>query len=140
MAIRWFLLILCLFVLPIPTRADMGFKPVDAAAAQRLQIDGATVIDVRRPDEWRSTGVVPNSRLLTAFNAAGALEPDFFETLLGETEPNDMIVLICRSGARSGAVGRFLAEQQGYSTVYNVDGGIIDWLQHGFAVDPCTDC
>jgi rhodanese-related sulfurtransferase len=122
------------------TMADSGMKEVGTGDVSRLQSEGALVIDVRRPDEWRKTGIVPNSRLLTAFDETGRFQPEFLETVLKETNPDDSLVLICLSGARSDAVGRFLSTTHGYSKVYNVLGGMADWMQQGYAVDPCPTC
>jgi rhodanese-related sulfurtransferase len=45
---------------------------------------------------------------------------------LGELDPNQETVVICRSGGRSAQVAHFL-EQQGFKTVFNLAGGILAW-------------
>jgi rhodanese-related sulfurtransferase len=47
---------------------------------------------------------------------------------LGELEPGREIVVLCRSGGRSGQVARFL-EQQGFQHVWNLSGGILAWSE-----------
>jgi rhodanese-related sulfurtransferase len=37
------------------------------------------------------------------------------------------VVLHCKSGARSGNIARYL-EQQGFTNVYNLSGGIFAWI------------
>lgn len=49
-----------------------------------------------------------------------------------ELRRGPMIVALCRSGARSLQVARFL-EQQGFSRVANLSGGILRWAED---VDP----
>jgi len=44
------------------------------------------------------------------------------------------IYLICRSGNRSGKVARVLMDA-GYSEVFNVAGGMLAWLEHGYPVE-----
>ncbi len=139
-AMRFIVVAFLLAFSPNVTAADSGVRDIDAAAVAGVRADGATVIDIRRSDEWRATGVIPDSRLLTAFDSAGRFQTEFLEALLIETDPDDPIVLVCRSGARSAAVGRFLVERQGYSNVFNVEGGMIDWLRRDYAVDACHDC
>ena len=47
---------------------------------------------------------------------------------LGELAPEREIVVLCRSGGRSATVARFL-QQQGYSNVWNLAGGILAWSE-----------
>lgn len=51
---------------------------------------------------------------------------------LGELDPQREVVVLCRSGGRSAQVARFL-ERQGFSSVWNLAGGILAWAQQ---VDP----
>jgi rhodanese-related sulfurtransferase len=45
---------------------------------------------------------------------------------IGELDKTQETVVICRSGGRSAQVAHFL-ERQGFSTVYNLTGGILAW-------------
>jgi rhodanese-related sulfurtransferase len=45
-----------------------------------------------------------------------------------ELEPDRDIVVLCRSGGRSAQVARFL-EQNGYTRVWNLAGGILAWSE-----------
>ena len=47
---------------------------------------------------------------------------------LGELAPEQEIVVLCRSGGRSATVARFL-QQQGYSNVWKLAGGILAWSE-----------
>lgn len=49
---------------------------------------------------------------------------------LNELEPNEEIVVICRSGARSAQACYFLS-QQGYDNTYNLSGGMMAWSRMG---------
>lgn len=51
---------------------------------------------------------------------------------LGELDPAREVVVLCRSGGRSAQVARYL-ERQGFSSVWNLAGGILAWGQQ---VDP----
>ncbi len=50
---------------------------------------------------------------------------------IGEIGQDKDVVFICRSGARSGQVVAYLA-QNGYENVYNLRGGVMGWAQNGF--------
>ena len=47
---------------------------------------------------------------------------------LDELDPGQEIVVLCRSGGRSGQVARFL-QHHGYTRVWNLAGGILAWGQ-----------
>jgi rhodanese-related sulfurtransferase len=51
-----------------------------------------------------------------------------------ELDPAAEIVVMCRSGGRSAQVARFL-QQQGFSNVWNLAGGILAWSEQ---LDPST--
>jgi rhodanese-related sulfurtransferase len=79
------------------------------------------VIDVREMHE------------IAAGTIAGA-EPMPLATLPLRTQeigPEEKVVFLCRSGARSAQACAFLA-QRGYENIYNLRGGIMAWAQHGF--------
>lgn len=114
------------------------YASLDNAQLQEKAERGAVIVDIRRPDEWRETGIVAGSHLITAFDENGRLRNDFparFSALVG---PEDEVVIICRTGNRTDALGRMLVEQVGYSNVHNVTSGISQWIREGRPVERCT--
>lgn len=89
---------------------------------------GVPIYDVRRPEEWRKTGVVQGSQLLTFVDKSGRLKPDFLPRFTAETDKNKPIILICRTGNRTDTLARYLVEKLGYTQVYNVRDGITRWI------------
>lgn len=104
---------------------------LDNDGLKTLLAQGVQVYDIRRAEEWRETGVIEGSRLLTFVDADGHTEPDFFPRFSAEAGQSQPVVLICRSGKRSDALARQLVEQMGYTQVYNVRHGITDWIKEG---------
>lgn len=102
--------------------------------------EGAKVVDIRRADEWRETGVIPGSILLTAIDADGRPVPGFPEALAEAVGPDEPVVVICRSGNRSATVSRMLSESAGFSHVVDAGGGMRAWLGAGQPVAPCASC
>jgi rhodanese-related sulfurtransferase len=86
------------------------------------------IYDVRRPEEWRQTGVVEGSKLLTFVDASGRMNPDFIERFSAANSLHDPVILICRTGSRTQTLARFLVEEMGYTQVYNVRDGITRWI------------
>ncbi len=44
---------------------------INAQQLQQLIAAGVPVVDVRTPEEWRATGVIPDSHLITFFDQRG---------------------------------------------------------------------
>jgi rhodanese-related sulfurtransferase len=107
------------------------FSELDNGGLAEMMAKGVKVVDIRRPEEWRQTGVVEGSHLITAFDQHGRVVPGFpsaFQALVARDEP---VVLICRTGSRTATLAQALAEQLDYQKVYNVTDGITRWIAEG---------
>lgn len=98
-------------------------QSISVQKAAELQKDGAVLVDVRELDEFNAVSapgaiLVPLSQIqregLSAFNASG-IDPH-----------TEGLLIICRSGGRSGMVCEALGE-----SVINVEGGMIAWQAAG---------
>ncbi|MDH4286022.1 MAG: rhodanese-like domain-containing protein [Gallionella sp.] len=81
---------------------------------------GLRVIDVRQMQEI-AAGTVPR---------AEALPLHILPAKVHELSREEKLVMVCRSGARSAQACMFL-QQQGFSNVYNLRGGMMGWVQSG---------
>ncbi|HEX8631925.1 MAG TPA: rhodanese-like domain-containing protein [Catenuloplanes sp.] len=81
---------------------------------------GAYLLDVREPDEW------------TAGHAPGAHHLPMMDVPVRMAEvPTDAdVVVVCRSGGRSGQVVSYLLGH-GWDNVRNLDGGLMAWSAAG---------
>ncbi len=95
---------------------------VDVTEAQRRVDGGALVLDVREANEW-IVGHVPDATLIPMT----AIPARYTELPTDQT-----IVVVCRSGARSGRVAVAL-RGAGYDAV-NVAGGLEAWGAAGLAL------
>lgn len=77
------------------------------------------VIDVRQPNEV-AAGVIPGAETIPLHT---------LPLRLAEFHPEEELVMVCRSGARSAQACAFL-QQQGFNKVFNLKGGMIGWSQH----------
>ncbi len=96
-----------------------------------LKEGGVTLVDIRRPEEWRQTGIVEGSEMITAFTKRGALHPEFSEKFLKRFKADERVVIICRTGSRTGRLAQALVKELGWKNVYNVKRGITDWIKQG---------
>ena len=123
-----------LLALTLVACAKPPYTNVDNAELKTLIAQGVPVYDVRRPDEWRATGVVAGSHTLTYVDKSGRLNPEFLPRFTAEVGKNDPVILICRTGNRTDKLARELMEQYGYTRVYNVRDGITGWIGGNNAV------
>ncbi|AWB87334.1 rhodanese-like domain-containing protein [Mycetocola zhujimingii] len=86
-------------------------------------LDGATVIDVREPDEFQQV------------RAAGAVNIPMSQIIdrIDELPEDDTLYLICALGGRSAKVAEYL-ESRDYNVV-NVEGGTHAWTDAGLPVE-----
>jgi rhodanese-related sulfurtransferase len=87
-----------------------------AEVAERIAKQGATLIDIREPDEFRRRHVPGAlSRPLSEFEAAGLT-----------IEPDREVIFTCRSGMRTTAACERLAEAAGGPALV-LEGGVDAW-------------
>ena len=80
----------------------------------------AYLLDVREPDEW-TAGHAPGAHHLPMMEVPARLAE-----IPGDTE----VVVVCRSGGRSGQVVSYLMGN-GWDNVRNLDGGMQVWAAVG---------
>lgn len=108
---------------------DSVFTDIDAEQAHELiRIYGSriNIIDVRRPDEFDS------------FKIADAVNVNYNDEFFRDSIdlfPRDLICLVyCKYGARSFSAALIMKEM-GFLKVFNLSGGIKDWIKTGYPVE-----
>jgi rhodanese-related sulfurtransferase len=101
------------------------FKSIEYKDIKSILGENVVLIDIRRPQEWAQTGIVPNSKKITFFDEKGNYDAkkwldEFSKYVKTKEQP---FVLICRTAHRTKLVGQFL-QKQGYKNVYDLKGGI----------------
>ena len=127
------------FLLLLATSLSARAEVVDITNAElaRLAISGVPVIDIRTEGEWKETGVVPGSRLITLFDEKGRADaPAWLAKVKEVAKPEQPVIVICRSGNRTKAASDLLSRQAGYAKVYNVKDGIRAWAAEGRTLVP----
>ena len=102
----------------------MNVKEIDAIELSEwvsTPDNAIRVIDVRQMEEI-AQGTVPK---------AEALPLHTLPLKVHDLPKDEKLVMVCRSGARSAQACMFL-QQQGFSNVYNLRGGMMGWVQSGF--------
>jgi DMSO/TMAO reductase YedYZ molybdopterin-dependent catalytic subunit/rhodanese-related sulfurtransferase len=104
------------------TATTAATAQVSARTAVSWLEDGAVLLDVREPSEWRN-GHAPQATLMPMGEV---------QARRGELPSARRIVVVCRSGGRSAAITGAL-RAHGYDAV-NLTGGMCAWTAAGFPV------
>ncbi len=100
-----------------------GYRDISAALVHASR--GVRLVDVREQHEFNAElGHAEGATLVPLGTVPGAVD---------DWNPNEDIVLICRSGGRSGQAAAWLASQ-GFKRAMNMTGGMIAWNQAGLPV------
>lgn len=108
-----------------PGDMDQPVPEVTPEEAQTLIDDGALLIDVREQNEWDAARV-PGA-ILKPMSGLNSWYQDL---------PQDrQVVLMCRTGNRSGKIVDALINQAGFTNVHNLTGGIVRWAEESRPID-----
>ncbi len=114
-------------------------------AHRRVQAGELTLIDIRRPEEWRQTGVAQGAARIDLRQPGGG--KGFADAVARQVDGNRNapIALICRTGNRTTQMQQVLIEN-GFTQVYNIREGMAGsaagpgWIRQGLPVEPCNRC
>ncbi len=120
-----------------PLWAD-ELKTVTPEQLLDMQRQNALVVDIRTEAEWQASGLIPGSQKLESFDQQGRFDQNKWLAALEKlkSSPDQPVILVCRSGNRSGNVGAFLTEKNGMKNVYHLQDGLQSWLKSGHPVSP----
>jgi len=115
-----FLAVLVVSCAPVATQQTTSVAKASKLIATNSELQ---VLDVRRPDEYKS-GHLANATLVTWG------EKDFEKQALAKISKDKPVLVYCRSGRRSTAATEALTGL-GYTKVHNLEGGITAWQAAG---------
>ncbi len=123
---RIFIISILFLAFIVDTNAQ-SVQNVNALKFKELIAKGDYIlVDVRTPDEF-SRGHIQGS---TAINVA---DPGF-PSKVSLLQKEKTILIYCLTGSRSSYAANYLI-QNGFKKVYNLQNGIMDWSQQGFALE-----
>jgi len=105
----------------LATEAPTYPNEISVAEAAEKRDQGAFILDVREPDEWRQVHI-PGATLIPLRELAERS---------GEIPQDQEIVVVCRSGNRS-AKGRDILREVGFTQVTSMAGGMMEWQSQGY--------
>jgi len=121
--------------------AVMGSELETVTPEQLLEMQqnqNALVVDIRTEAEWQASGIISNSHKLQSFDNQGKFDPEKWLAALEQmkSSPDQPVILVCRSGNRSGKIGTFLTQQLDMKNVYHLENGLQSWVKSDHPVSP----
>lgn len=101
------------------------FRRIQPDEARALIESGnVTVVDVREPWEYEKDHIA-GSKLIPLAKIISSPASQITQ---------DHVIFVCEVGQRSGVAAE-LAASLGYENLYNLEGGMSAWRQHGYPVE-----
>lgn len=147
-SVRSFLLLMCLCLAmawsSVASSASDDAVSADVAYAE-LEAGNIVLVDIRRPEEWRQTGVAQGAKRINMLHPKGL--QGFAQELYASVgqDLNAPIVLICRTGNRTSRLQPIL-KQAGFTNIRHVPEGMVGsragpgWIKRGLPIEACTNC
>ena len=125
--------------------AESGPTVAAPDAWAQAQAGQLTLIDIRRPDEWKQTGVAKGALEINMAHPQGAA--GFVKQVEAELggDKNAPVGLICRTGSRTTQMQKVLTDA-GFTNVQNIKEGMIGsgagpgWIARGLPTETCKTC
>jgi rhodanese-related sulfurtransferase len=95
--------------------------------------DKTPIIDIRRDEEFKQTGIIENAHKLTFFDEYGHHDLDKWLKDFQKIVKNkkEKFILVCAHANRTKTVGDYLAQKLEYENAYHLEGGMAQWLSLG---------
>ena len=105
-------------------------ETIDNIKVKTLISRGVPLIDIRSSIEWKETGIIEGSHLITFFNEKGKVNLNkwmsAFNKVADTTKP---FMLICASGVRSKFASYILNNQFDIPKIYDASEGLSGWIK-----------
>ena len=118
---------------------------LSAISAAKEMSNNLIIIDVRNKEEWKETGIIPNSLLIQMLSAGRTIRKEYIsELLIALGEDKDIkAAIICHSGGRSSATVELL-KNEGFNNIFNISEGMVGngsttgWINRNLPLIACN--
>ena len=108
-----------------PQQKSESFTVSPSIFKEKMEAENGTILDVRTPEEV-AEGIIPNAVTININDAD-------FETQLNKLDKSKPVYVYCKAGGRSSRATDMMMKN-GFTLVYNLDGGIDAWVEEGFNI------
>ena len=109
---------------------------IDNRELSNLIEKNVKIIDVRTKKEWKSTGIIKGSFLISLLNTNKKfIFENWYEIFNNRFGKNKSVIFICASGVRSNYISHLVNKKKPDLIIYNLKKGINHWIRSGNEID-----
>ena len=105
---------------------------IDNSDLKNLIAKGINIIDVRTQNEWKSTGIIEGSILISLLDKKNKfIFENWYEDFNKKISKNESVIFVCALGVRSKFISNLVNKKKPDLKIYNLKKGINDWIRSG---------
>ena len=105
---------------------------IDNSELKNLIEKDINIIDVRSQNEWKSTGIIKGSILMSLLDKKNKfIFENWYEDFNKKTSKNESVIFVCALGVRSKYISNLINKKKPDLKIYNLKKGINDWIRSG---------
>ncbi len=105
---------------------------IDNSELKNLIEKDVNIIDVRTQNEWKSTGIIEGSILISLLDKKNKfIFENWYEDFNKKISKNDSVIIVCALGVRSRYISHLINKKKPDLKIYNLKKGINNWIRSG---------
>ena len=105
---------------------------IDNSQLKNLIEKDINIIDVRTQNEWKSTGIIEGSILISLLDKKNKfIFENWYENFNKKISKNESVIFVCALGVRSKYISNLINKKKPDLKIYNLKKGINDWIRSG---------
>ena len=105
---------------------------IDNSELKNLIEKDINIIDVRTQNEWKSTGIIEGSILISLLDKKNKfIFENWYENFNKKISKNESVIFVCALGVRSKYISNLINKKKPDLKIYNLKKGINDWIRSG---------
>ena len=105
---------------------------IDNSELKNLIANDINIIDVRTQNEWKSTGIIEGSILISLLDKKNKfIFENWYKDFNKKITKNESIIFVCAVGVRSKFISNLVNKKKPDLKIYNLKKGINNWIRSG---------
>ena len=105
---------------------------IDNSELKNLIEKDINIIDVRTQNEWKSTGIIEGSILISLLDKKNKfIFENWYENFNKKISKNESVIFVCALGVRSKYISNLINKKKPDLKIYNLKKRINDWIRSG---------
>ena len=124
-------ILLFLFIISIKF-VNAEVVDIDNSELKNLIEKDINIIDVRTQSEWKSTGIIKGSILISLLDKKNKfIFENWYKEFNKKISKNESVIIVCALGVRSKYISNLINKKKPDLKIYNLKKGINDWIRSG---------